>query len=130
MAASQGIKILIVDDEETIRHLIHNILSDAGYEPISAENATQAYEAFDSQSPQLAVVDNFLPDYSGLELMQKIRKTNQAIPLVMMTGVYLPAIEKKAEEAGCTHFIRKDEFEVNSFLKVVADLLSKSQKSA
>lgn len=77
--------ILIVDDEKLIIDVVRAYLEKAGYRVISAENGREAMILFDQQSPELVVLDLMLPDMTGEEICQEIRKKSR-IPVIMLTA--------------------------------------------
>jgi len=79
-------KILIVDDEEHIRYLYSEELSEAGYEVITAENGHRLLEKIDAEKPDLVVLDIKMVDYNGLDLLQDIRNRFYDMPVVLCTA--------------------------------------------
>jgi len=79
-------KILIVDDEEHIRYLYSEELSDAGYEVITAENGHLLLEKIEKEKPDLVVLDIKMVDYNGLDLLQDIRNRFYELPVVLCTA--------------------------------------------
>jgi two-component system, response regulator, stage 0 sporulation protein F len=79
-------KILIVDDEEHIRYLYSEELSDAGYEVITAENGYMLLEKIEAEKPDLVVLDIKMVDYNGLDLLQDIRNKFYDLPVVLCTA--------------------------------------------
>ena len=79
-------KILIVDDEEHIRYLYSEELSDAGYEVITAENGHLLLEKIEEEKPDLVVLDIKMVDYNGLDLLQDIRNKFYDLPVVLCTA--------------------------------------------
>lgn len=79
-------KILIVDDEEHIRYLYSEELSDAGYEVITAENGHRLLERIEEEKPDLVVLDIKMVDYNGLDLLQDIRNKFYDLPVVLCTA--------------------------------------------
>jgi two-component system response regulator (stage 0 sporulation protein F) len=79
-------KILIVDDEEHIRYLYSEELSDAGYEVITAENGHLLLEKIEKEKPDLVVLDIKMVDYNGLDLLQDIRNKFYDLPVVLCTA--------------------------------------------
>jgi DNA-binding response OmpR family regulator len=79
-------KILIVDDEEHIRYLYSEELSDAGYEVITAENGHLLLERIEKEKPDLVVLDIKMVDYNGLDLLQDIRNKFYDLPVVLCTA--------------------------------------------
>jgi two-component system response regulator (stage 0 sporulation protein F) len=79
-------KILIVDDEEHIRFLYSEELSEAGYEVITAESGYKLMERIEDEKPDLIVLDIKMVDYNGLDLLQDIRNKFYNMPVVLCTA--------------------------------------------
>jgi two-component system response regulator (stage 0 sporulation protein F) len=79
-------KILIVDDEEHIRYLYSEELTDAGYEVITAESGYRLLEKIEEEKPDLVVLDIKMVDYNGLDLLQDIRNRFYNMPVVLCTA--------------------------------------------
>jgi len=79
-------KILIVDDEEHIRYLYSEELSEAGYEVITAESGHKLLEKIEKEKPDLVVLDIKMVDYNGLDLLQDIRNKFYSMPVVLCTA--------------------------------------------
>ena len=79
-------KILIVDDEEHIRFLYSEELTEAGYEVITADSGYQLIEKIEDEKPDLIVLDIKMVDYNGLDLLQDIRNKFYNMPVVLCTA--------------------------------------------
>jgi two-component system response regulator (stage 0 sporulation protein F) len=79
-------KILIVDDEEHIRFIYSEELTDAGYEVITAEIGHGLMERIEKEKPDLVVLDIKMVDYNGLDLLQDIRNKFYNLPVVLCTA--------------------------------------------
>jgi len=79
-------KILIVDDEEHIRYLYSEELSEAGYEVITTDGGYQLLEMIEEEKPDLVVLDIKMVDYNGLDLLQDIRNKFYNLPVVLCTA--------------------------------------------
>jgi len=79
-------KILVVDDEESIRELYRADLSDEGYEVELAVDGRQALVLLESFLPNLVTLDIKLPDIDGIEVLRRIREKNATIPVVLLTA--------------------------------------------
>ncbi|MBW1785012.1 MAG: response regulator [Deltaproteobacteria bacterium] len=79
-------KILIVDDEEHIRYLYSEELSEAGYEVITADSGYKLLERIGEEKPDLVVLDIKMVDYNGLDLLQDIRNKFYDLPVVLCTA--------------------------------------------
>jgi len=79
-------KILIVDDEEHIRYLYSEELSEAGYEVITADSGYRLLERIEKEKPDLVVLDIKMVDCNGLDLLQDIRNKFYNLPVVLCTA--------------------------------------------
>ena len=79
-------KLLIVDDEEHIRYLYSEELSEAGYEVITADSGYKLLEKIEEEKPDLVVLDIKMVDYNGLDLLQDIRNKFYDLPVVLCTA--------------------------------------------
>jgi len=79
-------KILVVDDEEHIRLLYSEELSEAGYEVITAANGYKLIERIEKEKPDLVVLDIKMVDYNGLDLLQEIRNKFYNLPVILCTA--------------------------------------------
>jgi len=78
--------ILVVDDEENIRFLYKEELTDEGYEVILAGNAEEALEKIGQQRPDLITVDIKMPGMDGLEFLQKLKEEEKEIPVILCSA--------------------------------------------
>jgi two-component system response regulator (stage 0 sporulation protein F) len=79
-------KILVVDDEEHIRLLYSEELSEAGYEVITAADGFKLIERIEEEKPDLVVLDIKMIDYNGLDLLQEIRNKFYNLPVILCTA--------------------------------------------
>ncbi len=79
-------KILIVDDEEHIRYLYSEELSESGYEVITADSGYMLLEKIEEEKPNLIVLDIKMVGYNGLDLLQEIRNKFYDLPVVLCTA--------------------------------------------
>ncbi|MBN1226684.1 MAG: response regulator [Deltaproteobacteria bacterium] len=79
-------KILVVDDEEHIRLLYSEELSEAGYEVITAADGYKLIEKIEEQKPDVVILDIKMIDYNGLDLLQKIRNKFYNLPVILCTA--------------------------------------------
>jgi len=78
-------KILVVDDEKKIVEVVKSYLEASGYKVYSAYSCKEAEEILDKVIPDLLILDLMLPDISGEELCQKLRRKSR-IPIIMLTA--------------------------------------------
>jgi two-component system response regulator (stage 0 sporulation protein F) len=79
-------KILVVDDEEHIRLLYSEELTEAGYEVITAADGYKLIERIEEEKPNLVVLDIKMVDYNGLDLLQEIRNRFYNLPVILCTA--------------------------------------------
>nr|WP_319396927.1 response regulator [uncultured Desulfobacter sp.] len=87
-------KILIVDDEESIRFTFSLILTDAGHEVFKAESRSEAMAILDSTKIDVALVDRFLGSYNGMDLIQYVYMAHGSCTPLLMSSYPLPAPRK------------------------------------
>jgi DNA-binding response OmpR family regulator len=79
-------KILVVDDEEHIRLLYSEELSEAGHDVITATDGYKLAERIDKEKPDLIILDIKMVDYNGLDLLQEIRNKFYNLPVILCTA--------------------------------------------
>jgi DNA-binding response OmpR family regulator len=78
-------KILIIDDDEKMNHLLQTYLKNFGYEVTACTHPTQGLQKIRSYSPDLIILDIMLPDMDGFAASREIQK-DYAIPIIMLTA--------------------------------------------
>ena len=82
---SEKQRILLVDDDPNISHLVRLYLEKEGFDVTEAARGDEALEAFRRESPALVLLDVMLPGMDGLQVLKEIRKTSKA-PVIMLTA--------------------------------------------
>jgi DNA-binding response OmpR family regulator len=77
---------LLIEDEESVRTLLREALEQAGYHVLIAENGKQGLRCVEQQAVDLIVVDIFMPEMDGMELIPQIRKTRPATKMIAISG--------------------------------------------
>ncbi len=99
--------ILIVDDEATILQSLSGILSDEGYETLTASNGYEALKIIEMESPDLVLLDIWMPGMDGIETLQEIKRTNPFLQVVIISGHGTIETAVKATKLGGYDFIEK-----------------------
>src|ERR1700726_1726162 len=100
--------ILVVDDEADIRGLLKEILSEEGYEVDVAANAVQARASRARQTPDLVLLDIWMPDVDGISLLREwSASTTDGCPVVMMSGHGTVETAVEATRLGAFDFVEK-----------------------
>jgi two-component system, OmpR family, KDP operon response regulator KdpE len=100
------LKILIVDDEPPIRKLLRMGLGAQGYELLEAANGKIALQLL-SQKLDLIILDLGLPDIEGLDLLRKIRGSNEVVPIVVLSSRGDELTKVQALEFGADDYVTK-----------------------
>jgi putative two-component system response regulator len=115
-------RILIVDDDETVRSMLTRMLGRHGYSCESATNGAEAREALASSSFDLALCDLNMPGESGLELVEHVATEHPETATIMVTGADDSAIAEKALDLGTYGYVIKP-FYNNELLINIANAL-------
>lgn len=83
-------KILIIEDDPVNQMILADFLAANGYATVAASSGPEGIERFESDAPDLLLVDVQLPRMNGFELVRELKKTpaGQATPILMMSAVY------------------------------------------
>ena len=81
-----SVRVLLVDDEPGIRHVLGALIRDFGYDVHTAESAREALEAFTANPFPIVVTDIRMPGMDGLALLEQVRNQNPDTQVVMITG--------------------------------------------
>ncbi len=79
-------KILAIDDEEDIRFILEEELTDEGYEVYTLDNPTQALDRIEEIQPDLVLLDIKMPQMNGTELLGLIRDRYYDLPVILLTA--------------------------------------------
>jgi DNA-binding NtrC family response regulator len=103
----QKAKILIIDDEESIRLGFSSVLESKGYSCLEAETGAQGLAIIRSEVPDLVLLDMNLPDMDGVEVLREIKRENEFVVVIMATA--FGTIEKavQALKLGAENFLTK-----------------------
>lgn len=99
--------ILVVDDEVTILQSLSGILSDEGFEVLTASNGYEALKLIDAESPDLVLLDIWMPGIDGIETLQEIKRTNPFLQVIIISGHGTIETAVKATKLGAYDFIEK-----------------------
>jgi two-component system cell cycle response regulator DivK len=102
-------RILVVEDQEDNRQILRDLLANAGYEMIEAEDGQQALTQAAKHKPDLILMDIQLPLLDGYEATRRIKADPalNAIPIIVVTSYALSGDEEKAHAAGCDAYVAK-----------------------
>ena len=110
-------KILLADDSVTAQNMGRKILTDAGYEVIAVNNGSAALKKIAEHKPDLAILDVYMPGYSGLEVCQRLKENPDSarIPVLLSVGKLEPFKPEEAQRVRAEGYIVKP-FEASELL--------------
>lgn len=120
-------KILIVDDEASVRELFSGVFTDDGYEVISAEDGNSALDILKQDNIDVIFLDLKLFGMNGIDLCRQIRETKPVSMIFAITG-WAPLFEiEECREAGFDDYFEKP-LDMEMLLGVVADAFKKLER--
>ena len=122
----QAGKLLIVDDEETQRVMLSNILGRSGFDVITAPNGRQAVAELEQGRFDLVLTDQRMPEMDGLELLDQTRRLAPHLPVVLMTAFGNVSTAVQAMKRGAADYLTKP-FERDELLLVIDKALRQSR---
>ena len=105
----QGFQILVVDDDEDARELLHTVLEYCGAEVLSAASALGALAALGNRRPDVIVCDLVMPDDDGYALIRALRTRAavRSVPVIALTGYAFVHAAEEALSAGFSAYLKK-----------------------
>jgi CheY-like chemotaxis protein len=122
-------RVLVVDDESSIRDMMAMLLEEAGYEVSTAENGLGALAQIKRLAPDVIISDLNMPQMSGFELLSVVRRRFPEIPVVAMSGAH-DAADDVPGGVIADAFYSKGRFQLEQLLRTLADLLQTSEARA
>lgn len=123
-------RILIVDDEETIRASVQSTAAEEGYEVFLAENGADALKLVETIELDLVLLDLRLPDINGIQVLKRIKEIDEDILVIVITGYASVESAVHAIKLGAYEYIKKP-FKADSIkliLKLAFDKLLLNRK--
>jgi len=115
-------KLLIVDDEDSLRILVRSELEERGYDVDEADCGTAAIEKMGAINYDLIILDIRMPGMDGLEVLRNIRGKNLAQKVIMLTGGDELKIARDSLELGANDFLTKP-YEIKTLLACIDRVL-------
>lgn len=121
------IRILLVEDEESISNLIKINLELDNYAVVACGNGKKAVEVFRNERFDLIILDIMLPGMNGIEVCQQIRLTDSSIPILMLSARSQPEDRIKGLKKGADDYLSKP-FVLEELLLRIQKLLQRSKE--
>ncbi len=126
--ADQKRKILVVDDDTDVLETIDDILTAEGFSTTFSYDGHDALQKIAEQEPDLILLDCYLPQMMGIEVLKEIRKVSEDIPVIMMTGHGEEQLVVSLMKAGASDYLKKPLGKF-TLLSAVKDVLRKKDIS-
>ncbi len=124
-------KILLADDSMTAQNMGKKILAEGGYEVVTVSNGAAAVKKIAEQRPELAILDVYMPGYSGLEVCERLRAAlaTAKLPVLLTVGKLEPFQPEEGKRVKADGLLIKP-FEASDLLAAVKVLLEKAAAPA
>ncbi len=121
-------KLLLVDDEPSLREAVEAYLEDEGFIVEVASGANQGWELLEQDPPDLVITDIMMPEVDGYQFLQKLREDPRykSLPVILLTAKGMTADRIKGHEAGCDAYLSKP-FDPDELVAIVKNLLSRRE---
>jgi len=116
------IKILVIDDEEHLRNLLADILESAGYQVKTAAHGKEGLASFQAERCDVVITDLGMPEMSGLEVAEAIKKIDPSTPVILLTGLSFQ-FEGENNEKRKFDLLMSKPFQLNEVLAIVQNAL-------
>jgi len=103
----RGETILIVDDEKLIRWSLEKELSRVGFNILQAETIQEALSLLQEHEPDIVILDQLLPDGTGIDVLQTIKSGKIRVPVIMLTAVDRSDVAVQAMKLGAVDYVTK-----------------------
>lgn len=100
-------KVLLVDDDREMTHLLEFAFRRAGFQPLVANSSPAALQQYDRDRPDIVVLDINLGAWNGLDLLRELRREGRRVPIVMLTALDSEDDKVKGLELGADDYITK-----------------------
>lgn len=122
----KDVKILLVEDEESLASFIQPELELEGYEVVWAQNGKEGLELFEKEKPTLILLDWMLPIYDGITVLRRIRKVSD-IPIIMLTARNQASDISNALDQGLDDYMTKP-FEIEELFARIRVILRRLER--
>jgi two-component system sensor histidine kinase RpfC len=127
-----ALKVLVAEDNSTNQRIIKQLLESAGYEVVLASDGEMALDLYESESPDLAILDFNMPQRTGIEVIQAIRAMEapgERIPAVILSASVTLEARERAAKAGADEFLGQP-FDAAALIQQIDRLARKATEAS
>lgn len=103
----KNIKVLLVEDEQTLAMIVKDTLTDQGFDVIVGTNGVEGLRLFFETHPDIIVADVMMPELDGFEMVNKIRQTDKTTPILFLTARSAIKDVVSGFEIGANDYLKK-----------------------
>lgn len=126
VSSEPGERILVVDDDAGVLGSVEAVLRDEGFDVVTVGGGREAVAAVGRWSPALVLLDVWMPDLDGIEVLERIRARHKDLPVVVVSGHGTVELAVKATRLGAVDFIEKP-FSIDGLLSSVRRALGSAR---
>jgi CheY-like chemotaxis protein len=118
-------RVLVIDDERAIGHVIRLLLEAQGHEVFVADDGSRGFALAQRQTPDVVILDVMMPVMDGFAVLEALRQHPRTapLPIVMLSALTSEETESRCAELGAVAYVRKP-FEADALLRALASALS------
>jgi signal transduction histidine kinase/ActR/RegA family two-component response regulator len=124
---SRQARILVIDDDDSVRDILSRILKTKGHQVVVASNGEEGIERFRSEPFDLVFTDLGMPKLSGWEVGKTIKGINQKVPIAMITGWGVELDKEKLKESGIDLIVSKP-FNFDQVIHLVSEAMELKER--
>jgi signal transduction histidine kinase/ActR/RegA family two-component response regulator len=122
-----GARILVIDDEDSVRKILYQMLKAKGYEVVVASNGQEGIERFQEEPFDLVFTDLGMPKMSGWEVGRTLKGINPKVPVALITGWGVELNKDKMKESGIDLVVSKP-FNFDQVVRLVSEAMELKEK--
>ena len=102
-------KVLVIDDEQVVRHVVNRLLTGEGYQVIEAPYGQAGYQLAISEKPNIILLDLMMPVMDGFQVLSKLKSNPETrpIPVIILTAKIDAESERRCMQSGAVDYIKK-----------------------
>ena len=101
------VNLLLIEDEVDVADVLATAFRDDGHKTVIAYTGEEGLTLLGRERPDAVLLDIRLPKMNGIEVLRRIRSIDQALPVIVITGIATPSEIEEARELGVTEVIEK-----------------------
>ena len=119
------IKILVVEDDETLRKILKDKLTQEGFTLLTAKDGEEGLEAALKSKPDLILLDVIMPKMDGVDMLKKLREDSfgNKVPVLLLTNDGDPEHIKETLKANATDYLVKSDWKLEDIVNIIKETL-------